>query len=153
MSIATVVVDTSALLDSADALHPSWGAALEHLETSYQAIAPRILVSEASNVVHHKRPREFGASAAERSDLVEALLAGVDIVDDDAAARRRCGAVVEQEGLSFCDAEFLELALRDNTTMLLTQDKPLLAAAKSRLGRSLALSLDEAARAVASGKL
>jgi predicted nucleic acid-binding protein len=140
-------------LDASDAEHLAWGQALEQVQIRCDAVAPRVLASEAGNVVHGKRAAEFGATAAERSERLEWLLATVRLVDSDAEARRRSGAIAEAERLSFYDAEFLELALRDAEALLLTQDHRLLATGKRRLGARRALSLDAVSEALERGAL
>lgn len=145
-SPSRVVVDTSALLDAVDQDHPAWGEALFRLGESGTFLAPAILASEAGNVVHRKRPGDFGVSTERRAELLETLLSLVDLVPSDPHARRRAAVLVQRHRLSFYDAEFLELAARHPVAILVTHDARLLAAARDALGPERAFRLDDAPR-------
>ncbi len=137
------IVDTSALIDGADADHPGWGMTVEELLATREVLAPTLLASEAGNVVHNKHPEAFGSTPGERGEILETLLDGVDLRPGSATARTRCGELVADLDLTYYDAQFLELAERLEG-LLLTQDQELLRAGKSLLGPGRCLDLDEA---------
>lgn len=153
MTVRHLVVDTSALVDAIDVAYPEWGETFRYLQGRYPIQAPRLIESEAGNVVHAKHPGVFGDDARERSQVVEDLLEGIDPVDPSPLSRDRCGTLVERTDLTFYDAQFLELADRDDDRLLLTQDGPLLDAARDLLGEDRALDLDAAGDAIAAGQL
>lgn len=150
-----VVVDTSALIDSADVDHPAWTQALFRLQATHGIQAPALVASEAGNVVHRKHPGVFGDDTAERADFLDLLLDGVVLVPvaADANARRRCAEIVQATGLTFYDAEFLELAERSDDGVLVSHDGPLLDAARDRLGGDRAMGLDGALERMERGEL
>lgn len=148
-----VVIDTSALIASVEHDRPAWGETVLRLQVEGELLAPALLSSEAGNVVLRKRPAAFGRDAAERAEFLEVLLTGIALLPPDAASRRRAAHLVERHGLAFYDAEFLEVADRDDATALLTQDHALHAAGRATLGAHRALTLDEAGDALARGAL
>lgn len=151
--VRQMVVDTSAVVDAVDARFPDRGEAFRYLQGSFPTQAPPLLAAEAGNVVHAKHPDAFGDTASERAAVVEELLAGIEIVETPRRSRERCGELVEEAGLTFYDAQFLELAERDDRSLLLTQDADLLDVAKDLLGDERATDLDEAGEWIASGDL
>lgn len=153
MNVRRVVVDTSALLDAIDASHPEWSEAFAYLQGAYPFQAPRLIGSEAGNVVHAKHPDVFGSAVGERVRVLEDLLEGVEPVDPTPEARERCGEIVAETGLTYYDAEFLELAERTGDGLLLTQDAELLSAARELVGRRRAVDLEAAGEGIADGEL
>lgn len=104
-------------------------------------------------VVHRKHPQLFGDDPDTRSEALNVLLYGIRMVPPDDASRSRCAHLVETFELSTYDAEFLELAARDETGLLLTQDQRLLAAARRHLGAERAADLDGATAMIGDGSL
>lgn len=153
MTVRRVVVDTSALVDAIDAAYPAWGEAFSYLQGTYPVQAPRLFEYEVGNVVHAKHPDVFGDDPSQRADVLEDLLEGVEPVDPSPLSRSRCGALVEETGLTYYDAAFLELADRDEERLLLTQDRALLAEGEALLGEDRAVDLDGAGDAIAAGDL
>lgn len=153
MKASSIVIDTSALIDATDAAHPGWAFALTRLHATHPVRAPVLLASEAGNVVHRKHPEIFGPSPVERAAFLEAILDGIDLSPQDPEARARCGAISAALRISFYDAEFVELAQREEGALLVTHDGPLLEAARRELGPHRALTLDEATRAMDLGTL
>lgn len=90
---------------------------------------------------------------AGRAEVHETLLEGINTVDGGDGQRERAGLLCDQLGLTFYDAEFLELADRGPGTVLITQDAQLQEAGRRHLGEDRCLSLDEAASRIAAGDL
>lgn len=153
MRPSCVVLDTSALLESAEASRVGWREALLHLQTTYPFASPTLLASEAGNVIHRKRPAAYGRDAQERAELLEVLLLDIELVPTDAAARRLAGDLAAELALSFYDAEFLALAAQREGSVLLTQDGQLLRAAKAKLGAPRGLTPSDAEALIADGSL
>lgn len=150
-----VVVDTSALIDSADVDHTAWTQAIFRLQATHGIEAPVLLTSEASNVVHHKHPDVFGEDPAERAEFLELLLDGVGLVEvaSDPDARHRLADLVAETGLTSYDTEFLELAERSDDGVLVSHDRPLREAAQDRMGEDRAMDLDGALARMERGEL
>lgn len=153
MSLQALVLDASALLDAADADVEGADEALIGLRERAPAMAPSNLASELGNVIHRKRPRAFGASPRERVERLELLLEGIALAPSDPGSRASSAALVASLGLTFYDAEYLELAARAPGTLLVTQDAGLLRAARLRIGVAWAVNLREAAERMAAGDL
>lgn len=147
------VVDTSALIDSADDDHPDWGASIFRLLADHEVRAPALLASEAGNVVHHKHPDVFGTDPEERAAFLEDLLEGVTLVPSTPGARHRLAHLVASTGLTYYDAEFLELAERADDTLLVSHDRTLREAGRELLGEDRALDLGAVHRRLADGRL
>lgn len=141
------VIDASALLAAAERDHPEWAVALERARRLGPLMAPALIASEAGNVLHVKRPHEFGPTAHERTQLLELLLATVDLVATTEAHRRAAGGATDVLGLSFYDAEYLALAA-ERDLPLVTQDAALRKAAQRHLGRDRGLDLTGLQRAL-----
>lgn len=148
-----IVLDTSAVIDGLDAAHPAWGEVIRDIQAEHSASAPAALASESGNVVHGRRREAFGATTEDRQKLLSVLLRDIELVPSDDGSRAEAGRLAESHGLTFYDAEFLELAARDDEGLLVTQDAKLLAAARKAIGAGRALSLDEAAEARRRGGL
>lgn len=148
-----VVVDTSAVIDAADRRFPGRGETFRYLQGRYPVEAPPLIASEAGNVVHHKHPEAFGEDDAERAEVLETLLEGISTSSGGPRQRERAGRLCDQLGLTFYDAEFLELADRGPDTVLITQDAALHRAGRRHLGEARCLTLDEAAGGIAAGDL
>lgn len=148
-----VVVDTSALIDAADRRFPDRGETFRYLQGRYPVEAPALIASEAGNVVHRKHPEAFGQDVAERAEVLETLLEGISTVGGGEGQRGRSGWLCDELGLTFYDAEFLELADRGPETVLITQDAQLHEAGRRYLGDDRCLTLDEAASGIAAGDL
>ena len=131
MNERTVVIDTSALVASHER---EQHAELGRLHTRSDLIAPTLLAFEVGQVVHSKKPASFGDTPEERAALVETLLGGIDLVVADERSWRRIGELAEEEGLSFYDAAYLELAEARGAT-LLTEDEKLAKCAVRRIGK------------------
>lgn len=132
MTERAIVIDTSALVASHERdQHGEIG----RLHARSDLIAPTLLAFEVGQVVHVKKPGAFGSSAAERAELVETLLDGIELVPADDATWRRIGELAEKEALSFYDAAFLELAVSKGA-ILLTEDDGLARSAARYLGKA-----------------
>ncbi|MGQ0536132.1 MAG: type II toxin-antitoxin system VapC family toxin [Methanobacteriota archaeon] len=134
-----VVVDASAVLDAASPGDDFGRYTL--LQERFASTAPALLAWELGSVVHGRKAALFGASPEERSAALELLLAGIDLVPTDEAGRARTGALAARHSLRFYDASYLELAGRDDSTVFVTEDKRLLAAAARALGGDRATGL------------
>ena len=134
-----VVVDASAILDAARP-GPSFDA-YSKLQGEFVLQAPALVAWEIGNVVHGRRASDHGRSPAERASALELMIAGLDLVPSDARGRRRAGEIAARRGLTFYDASYLEVAERDTTACLVTQDRALLAASKQALGDERASDL------------
>ncbi|MBI4394007.1 MAG: type II toxin-antitoxin system VapC family toxin [Euryarchaeota archaeon] len=130
---ASVVVDSSALIDSVDSEKPGLDEAFALIAAEHELLAPVLLASECGNVVHRKRAARFGRDAMERAGALELLLGQVTLVLLDAEDRRRAGSLVEEAGVTYYDAEFLALADARGAA-LLSQDSRLRDAARKILG-------------------
>lgn len=139
-----VVVDTSALIDAADANRPAWGETVTRLMGERGAIAPELVAYEAGNVVHGKHPEAFGETPQERAVILELLLEGVERIPSTEDVRTRCARLVDETDLTFYDAAFLDLAESTEGSLLLTQDETLASVGKVQLGPDRCLRLDEA---------
>lgn len=144
----TAVLDASAVLDAATP-GERFGA-FTLLAERFAAVAPALLAWEIASVVHGRRRESFGKTTSRRSETIELLLAGIEMLPSDEGSRARTGALAERHGLTFYDASYLELAARDEATVLVTQDRALLAAAARVLGKGRASDLDGVPRLVAS---
>lgn len=127
-----MVIDSSALLASHER---DQHAELGRLHARSEIIAPILLAFEVGQVIHAKKPGAFGASADERARLVATLLGGIELVAPDEETWRRIGELAEEDGLSYYDAAFLELA-QTAQGVLLTEDDRLARAAMQRLGKT-----------------
>ena len=139
-----LVLDASAILDAA---RP--GARFDlmsRLQERFAARAPALLAWEIGSVAHGRMSASFGRTPAMRASAVELMLAGIELVPTDEASRTRSGALAQGHGLTFYDASYVELAARDDSTCLVTQDKALLRAARREMGDERAALLDEAAQ-------
>lgn len=153
MSIRQIVVDTSALVESVDERFPDRGEAFRYLQGTYPMLAPRIIESEAGNVVHAKFPNAFGPDISDRVKLLETLLEGIHPAESSPLGRDRCAEIVEQTGLTFYDSEYLEVADRQDVNALLTEDQALIQAGREVLGGARTFNLDTAADRIAAGEL
>ncbi len=136
-----------------DDRYPGWGETFGYIDGAYALEAPFLLESEMGQVIHHKHPQLFGHDPDTRTEALHLLLYGIRRVPSDDASRARCAHLVETFGLSYYDAEFLELAARDDTGLLLTQDQRLLDAARRHLSAERAADLDGAAARITAGSL
>jgi predicted nucleic acid-binding protein len=114
--------------------------------------APALHAWEMGNLLHRVRPRSPHGFAG-RSDTLAALLEGVALEAPDGDALRRTGALAERHRLSFYDASYLELAGRDRSSRLVSEDRELLAAARAHLGPGRALTIMEIRDALAAERL
>lgn len=136
-----VVLDSSALLASLDASRPQASDAMRELKGEHEAVAPTLVAWELGNVVHGRRRALFGRTLDERIEVVSALLEGVTLMPLEPADMLAVGRDCEESGLTFYDAAFLELASRDDESVLVTEDAPLRAMAAKRLGKGRARAL------------
>lgn len=136
-----VVLDASAVIDAASP-GPRFDL-LTRLHERFAPAAPMLLAWELGNVAHGRNARAFGSDARNRSDAIELMLAGIELVPSDAASRAACGALSARHGLTFYDAAYLELASRDDESVLVAQDAKLLRAASTQLGVERAMRVDD----------
>lgn len=141
------VLDASALLVAGLPGGEQHGVTLDRMARTGTVSGPAILASDCGNVIHRKRPRDFGVTSVSRTTALELLLARVEVVPSTPAHRELAGQVAENEGLCFYDAEYVAAAALSDA-VLVTQDRPLRAAAARVLGDSRALDWDAARRRV-----
>lgn len=153
----TVVIDASAMLRTAQVqqeLPPGDPARtlLAHLAGRFGLQAPALYAWELGNVVHSKHPDRFGASPEERARLLDAMIRVVELDQPDRTAINAAARIVEDEGVTFYDAAYLELAQRTEG-FLLTEDERLLESARAVLGVDYGLDLAGALAHVQDGVL
>lgn len=135
------MLDSSALLASLDVARPQASDAMRDLKAQFEAVAPTLVAWELGNVVHGRRRRLFGRTLEERLEVVDALLEGVELLPLEPGDLMAVGRDCEESGLTFYDAAFLELAARDDASVLVTEDAALRAQALKRLGPGRARAL------------
>lgn len=133
------VIDASALLDAALVDRPEWAVAVDDARRA-GLHAPSILASEVANVIHCKRPDEFGPTPDARCAAVELLLAQASLAASD-GPHRAAAAAIAAAGLSFYDAEYVALASRLDCA-LVTHDHDMARAGQRFLGPGRVLDLD-----------
>lgn len=129
-----IVTDASAVLYATSPALPQAAARWEALLVEHEAVAPTLLALELGNVIQRKRPDEFGRDPAARAEALRVALEGIDLVPLAAGDLGAIARACEEERVSFYDACYLELAERDDESILLTRDDELLRAARRRLG-------------------
>lgn len=142
------VIDASALLDAAHPDRAEWGVGLDAARRREGLVAPAILLSEVCNVVHCKRPLEFGPTVEARIIAAELLLAQAETVPSD-DVHRAASAQVAKAGLTFYDAEYVALAAQLDC-VLVTHDRAMAQVAVKLLGRARVVDLDGLRRRMAS---
>lgn len=152
---ARVVFDTStvALAATPKSIDPRSADAFFALAAASDRAAvhaPMILAAELAQVVHVKRPLDFGRTIAERQAMLRMLLGDIEFDAVEATDLERVGAIAEDQGLSAYDAFFIECAERHAAT-LVTDDRRQLAVASRLLGRGRALTSTDLARATEAG--
>lgn len=156
--MSRAVLDASAAVyviveGQADPRGPALRSALEALEMDHGIRAPSLVAYEVGQVVHVKDPDAYGADVRARQDAVDTVLRGIERVPATADGTRRTGGLAERHGLSFYDAAYLELAARDGSGILITEDRRLKTAAVDELGTARAFDIEGIAEAVRSGAL
>lgn len=146
MTATIAVVDASALLRALDPDGETARRALVALATERQLCAPMLVVWQMGSVVHRKHPARYGATHEDRQESLSAALSAVGLIHPDDDAIRKTGDLAETHGMSFYDAAYLELALRDGSSILLTVYKELRMIGRRALGADRSLDVDEAAR-------
>ena len=152
----TAVVDaSSALLLAGRSSIPrdDLRRALEHLQERYTLAAPDMAAWEVGQFVYAKHPRLFGSNAAERAEVMESILAGIHLEAPAPGSLHRTGALATARGLTFYDASYLELADRDDVSVLITEDRALRKAAARTLGVGRAYDMASARKAIEAGEL
>ena len=137
-----IVVDASAVIDGSSPANEEWFAAWSEVLDAAPLLAPALLAWEIGNVVHGRGGARFGRDEASRATAVETMLEGIELVGTDEPTRQACGTVARKLALTFYDASYLELAVREDDRLLLTQDAALLAAGRKALGAKRAFDLD-----------
>lgn len=142
----TCVLDASvaikaALSDDRESLSGAARSIRPHLAERFSLRAPSLIAWEVANVVHAKHPDAFGETVDQRQDVVAWILRDLDLDRPHDASTRRTGQLAEEETLTAYDAAYLELAERSDG-LLVTEDRRLLEAGRSRL--SLDRCLDTA---------
>lgn len=137
-----IVIDASAtLLATSPLVVPEAAERWAELMRDHEAVAPALLAFEVGNVIHRKRPAEFGGSLDARLHAVGTALEGIALLPLEAGDVEAIARVCEEEQLSFYDAAYLELAERDDEALLVTDDDRLRRAATRRLGAERVLGL------------
>jgi predicted nucleic acid-binding protein len=142
---ASVHVST-VLADEDDASARFARLAIPRLQRLYGLKAPALLAWELGHVVHRRLASSLGRSPEERGELVGLMLRDIDMDGPEPGQLRRTGALAERHRLSFYDAAYLELALREPAATLLTEDAALARAAVAELGRERVVDAEGAHR-------
>ncbi len=153
----TVVVDASALIRPAAEERRHGGEdplklVFAHLGSRFGLSAPALITWEVGNVIHKKFPGQFGGNPEVRDRVVHFMLRDVELDQPDRAAIEATARIVDEEGLTFYDASYLELAQRTGG-FLLTEDKRLLESARAVLGVDYGLDIAGALAHVQDGVL
>lgn len=138
-----VVLDTSTVALSAtpetvDARAAAAFAALVAISERAQARAPALLAFEVAQVIHVKRPSDYGQGVADRDDMLALLLAGIEFDPVSAEGVNRAGEIARRHGISLYDATFIACAEAHAAT-LVTDDARQRATAARVLGAARAV--------------
>lgn len=112
------------------------------------ATAPSLLAWEAGNACLGPRASAPG-DVQERAQILLGLLSQVALRDPTPESLLATMRLASEHGLTFYDAAYLELATRGASSVLITQDRELLAAARAAIGPNRALDLQDAAKRLA----
>lgn len=107
---------------------------LPPLHHRFGLAAPALLVWEVGQIVHREHSASFGDDASERAEVVGDILAEIALDPPTPESTVRTSLLAEKLGLTFYDAAYLELAARDGTSLLVTEDEALRHAARALLG-------------------
>ena len=112
-------------------------------------IAPSLLVVETANAIHGPKRAVVGATKGVRRRLHLDLLEGIEAFDLDERLLHSSTLFAERHGLTVYDSLYLALAAKEPLTVLLTEDKALLAAARKELGEKRVFTVAAAVHAFA----